>query len=131
MSKLFPTCSDCICYHCLYYWSFRCPHGGCYDDYRARYNPYTVHHMGDPPRKTWSYWDRPGEQQHWCRGGAFYPVDQGECEHYVHYEGQMIQTCLKANVAVFQDGYIECSMINCYGCERCYEEFERRQEAND
>lgn len=37
------TCSDCLCYYCLYYWSERCPYRGCYDDYRAQEDPYTDH----------------------------------------------------------------------------------------
>lgn len=116
-------CGDCICYDCLYYWSFRCPHGGCYDDHRAKEFPYP-----GAVRKTWSNWDKPGEQEHWCRGGMFHPVRI--CEHYERYTGQRIETCLKANVAVFQDGHIDCSLINCYGCEHCYEEWERQQDDN-
>lgn len=82
--------------------------------------------MTDPPRKQWSRWDEPGEQQHWCRGGAFFPAESGDCEHYVHYEGQTIKECLKANIAVFQDGYIDCSLLENFGCERCYEEFKEK-----
>ena len=37
-----------------------------------------------------------------------------------------IKTCLKANVAIFQDGYIECGIINTFGCQRCYEEWEEK-----
>ena len=125
MSKFFRDCSDCVCYRCLYYWSLRCPHdGACYDDYRAEHDPYPVHHPGKPPRTQWSEWSEPGEQEHWCRGGTLYPAD--ECDHYVGYKGQEIKECLKANVAVFQDGYISCSLLDTYGCERCYEEFENK-----
>lgn len=38
------TCSDCLCYYCLYYWSERCPYGACYDDHRAQADPYTDHY---------------------------------------------------------------------------------------
>lgn len=122
--SIFKSCKDCICYSCLYYWSARCPHGLCYDDYRAKYKP----HPADPSRKAWSNWDLPGEQQHWCRGGALFPADPGDCEKYVEYEGQRIEECLKANVAVFQDGFISCSLIENFGCERCYEEWEKKNE---
>lgn len=118
-------CGNCICRNCLYWWSHRCPHGGCYDDLRAKENPYDKAHPNEPPRTMWSYWNRPGEQAHWCRGGIFYPVRY--CENFVKYKGQQVKTCLKTNVSVFQDGYIDCSIIDTIGCERCYEEFERGQ----
>ena len=122
------SCSNCPCYTCLYYWSGRCPHGGCFDDYRAKYDPYNARHMPDPPRKLWSQWDEPGEQQHWCRGGMFFPADPGECDKYVEYTGQRVESCLKANVSIFQDGYISCSLIGNFGCERCYEEWSKQHE---
>ena len=31
-------------------------------------------------------------------------------------------------VSIFQDGYIDCSLIDNYGCEKCYREFEERIE---
>lgn len=126
MSKFFRSCSDCICYSCLYYWSLRCPYDGCYDNYRAEHDPYTAHHVGEPPRTQWSRWDEPGEQEHWCRGGNLYPADPGDCEHYVKYEGQQVRECLKANVSVFQDGYISCTLLDNFGCERCYEEWKEK-----
>ena len=119
------TCSQCACYDCLYWWSFRCPYGECFDDRRAIVDPYTSYH---PIRKTWSHWDAPGEQEHWCRAGSFYPISNTECSHYVHYEGQTVKTCLKANVSVFQDGYIDCSLVSNWGCRKCYEEFEEKEE---
>ena len=87
--------------------------------------------MTKPSRTWWSRWNDPGEQEHWCRGGFFYPADPDECEHYVEYKGQYIKECLKASVGVFQDGYIKCSIINNYGCERCYEEWEKEQEEEE
>lgn len=114
----------CICRNCLYWWSQRCPHGECYDDYRASYEPYDKAHPDRPPRKAWSDWDKPGEQAHWCRGGIFYPISY--CEHFVKYKGCTIKECLKCNVAVYQDEYIDCSMLDACGCEKCYEEFEKR-----
>lgn len=41
---------------------------------------------------------------------------------------QQVKTCLKANVSIFQDGYIDCSLIESSGCEACYREFEERTE---
>ena len=58
------TCSDCLCYYCLYYWSERCPYGGCYDDYRAQEDPYTDHY---PERHLWSDSHKPGEQATYIR----------------------------------------------------------------
>lgn len=33
--------------------------------------------------------------------------------------------CLKAVVAVFQDGYIDCSLVDTLGCEACYKEWNK------
>lgn len=70
----------------------------------------------------------PGEQAHWCRGGALYPV--GSCTEYIRYEPDkaVVQDCLEGVVIKYQDGYIQCSMINVYGCEECYRRFEERLE---
>ena len=38
--KTFPTCGDCVCNNCLYWWSSRCPYGKCYDDHRAEANEF-------------------------------------------------------------------------------------------
>ena len=76
----------------------------------------------------WSNWNKPGEQAHWCRGGTFYPTYT--CKHFVKYKGQQVKTCLKYNVSVFQDGYIECGLVDTLGCEKCYEEFEKKGEGN-
>lgn len=115
-------CKPCICNSCLYWWSGRCPYGGCYDDLRARENPYDKAHPDKPPRKIWSDWNKPGEQAHWCRGGSFYPSHW--CWDYVKYEGQQVRTCLECNVSVFQDGYIRCGFPT--GCEECYRRFEEK-----
>lgn len=119
-------CKDCLCKQCLFWWSGRCPVGECFDDARAKETPYDQAHKDRPPRTTWSDWNKPGEQAHWCRGGIFYPT--GYCEHYRKYLGSQIKTCLKANVQVFQDGYISCSLIESSGCEVCYREFEEKLE---
>lgn len=119
-------CIDCACGACLYWWSSRCPYGGCWDDHRAQANPYNKAHPWEPPRKYWSNWNKPGEQEHWCRGGTCYPISY--CPEFVKYKGQQIQTCLKASVSVFQDGYINCSLVESMGCEACYKEFEERIE---
>ena len=118
------SCSKCVCKSCLYWWSDRCPYGLCYDDLRAKDNPYDKAHPDKPPRKIWSNWNKPGEQAHWCRGGSFYPSHW--CWHYVRYEGQQVRTCLEYNVSVFQDGYIQCGFLP--GCEECYRRFEERME---
>lgn len=110
-------CGECICKKCLYWWSGRCPHGGCYDDFRAKDEPYNKTHPGLPPRTLWSDWNKPGEQAHWCRGGDFYPTLY--CEHYVRYEGETIEECIRENVQVFQDGYMQCSVKDHIGCEAC------------
>lgn len=111
-------CSDCVCRDCLYWWSSRCPYGECYDDLRAKERPYP---HGE--RRTWTDWSCPGEQAHWCRGGATYPIAicgmyRRLCETQVQ-----VQECLKQNVVKFQDGYIQCGLVDTVGCERCYEEF--------
>ena len=123
------NCCTCVCRSCLYWWSGRCPYGGCWDDYRAETEPYGRAHPDAPLRKGWSHWNEPGERDHWCRGGVFYPVFY--CPRFAKYAGQQVQTCLKANVSVFQDGYIACSLIENYGCEKCYEEFMRKEDEPD
>lgn len=121
------SCNNCICRDCLYWWSSRCPYGRCYDDHRAQVDPYDKAHPGEPPRTSWSDWE--AQQAYWCRGGIFYPV--GHCGHYVEYKGQQVRECLKALVSVFQDGYIWCSLIDCIGCQKCYEEFEKKMEKEE
>lgn len=120
-------CSKCICRNCLMWWSSSCPHGECYDDYRAKFLPRTKQ-IGQSIRKLWTDWSKNGEQDHWCRGGITKPLERNTndmfgCYAYVPYEGQKVHTCLKANVSVFQDGYIECSLLKNYGCEACYRDF--------
>jgi len=57
-----------------------------------------------------------------CKGGICYPAVP--CARFVKYTSQIVKECLKANVSVFQDGYISCSLIEDYGCEKCLNEFE-------
>lgn len=116
------TCADCICQDCLLWWSGRCPYGGCYDNLRATQNPYDAAHPNQQPRKGWTTWKT--DQAHWCRGGIFYP--QRVCPDYVQYKGSIVQSCLLANVQIFQDGYINCSLLDTMGCEECYRQFETR-----
>lgn len=59
-------CADCVCKTCLMWWSSRCPHGECYDEYRAKVIPYDKAHPNEPPRTTWSNWKT--DQAYWCRG---------------------------------------------------------------
>ena len=116
------SCGECICRKCLYWWSGRCPHNGCYDDYRAKDDPYDKVHPGKQSRTAWSDWNSPGEQAHWCRGGTFYPTNY--CKHYVRYEGQTIECCIRENVQIFQDGYMRCNLKEQIGCEACVAEEE-------
>lgn len=117
-------CTGCACINCLYWWSSRCPHGTCWDDYRAVGDPYDKGHIEKSRRTNWSDWDKPGEQAHWCRGGENYPISYST--DFVKYKGQQVKTCLKANVSVFQDGYIYCCLVKSIGCEICYKEFEKK-----
>lgn len=113
MSRMM-TCSDCLCYYCLYYWSERCPYGACYDDHRAQADPYTDHY---PERHLWSDSHKPGEQAHWCRGGNLYPTE--ECPYFEQYERQKIEQCYRAMISTFQDGYRSCPMMVNGTCEKC------------
>lgn len=89
MAKEYPKmslngCGNCICRHCLYWWSNRCPFGKCWDDHRAQVSPYDKAHPDGPQRTGWSNWKT--DQAYWCRGGVCYPAY--ECEIYVKYTGQ-------------------------------------------
>ena len=117
-------CDKCWCRSCLYWWSDRCPYGGCYDDLRAVEKPYDKAHPSEPPRKGWTNWKE--DQAYWCRGGATYP--QQRCPHYAKYKGSTVKSCLFSNVQIFQDGYIQCSIIDNIGCEECYRMFEKKEE---
>lgn len=75
-------CGSCICRECELWWGNHCPHGNCYDNYRAKVRPYDVNHPNKPLRTGWTNW--PKEQAYWCRGGVFYPCKS--CEHYVPHE---------------------------------------------
>ena len=59
---VFAGCFRCCCRNCLYWWSQRCPYGECWDDHRAKAEPYDQAHPDQPPRTEWSDWDKPGEQ---------------------------------------------------------------------
>ena len=111
------SCDDCACRYCLYWWSDRCPYGKCYDDHRATVDPYSDHY---PDRHLWSDSYKPGEQAHWCRGGALYPAD--DCPEFVQYTEQKIENCYKARIQVFQDGYRICPMMTNGACEQCLKE---------
>lgn len=113
----FPSCGTCACKNCLHWWSHRCPYGKCYDDKRAKTDPYDKVHPGKPPRKQWSNWNKPGEQAHWCRGGTFYPVHY--CENFVKYKGCIVEECIDCNIQVFQDEYVLCPTKSNVGCEAC------------
>lgn len=120
-------CGDCLCRECMLWWSNRCPYGECYDDRRAKENPYDAAHPNKPPRTGWTNWRT--DQAFWCRGGICYP--QHVCEHYVHYKGSKVKSCLMANVQIFQDGYISCSLVDRVGCEACYRMFEEQAQEKE
>ena len=121
--KTISSCSDCVCRSCLLWHTNRCPHGDCFDDLRALQNPYDKAHPDEPPRTGWSSWKT--DQAYWCRGGALYPVRY--CKDFIKYKGCRIEECLKAVVAIYQDGYVSCSLVESMGCEACYQEFERKE----
>ena len=110
-------CKDCYCKTCLLWWSHRCVYGKCWDDFRAKANPYNKAFPDKPPRTGWSNWNKLGEQEHWCRGGAFYP--ERKCEHYVEYAGCTIEDCIAAPIQLFPDGYVICTLKDSIGCEAC------------
>ena len=117
-------CGQCVCDNCLYRWSSRCPYGRCYDDKRAKENPYDKAHPDKQPRKLWSNWNKPGEQAHWCRGGSFHPVSY--CENFVKYEGSTVEDCVDAVIQIFQDGHVICSLKDMIGCDECIARSEGR-----
>ena len=120
-------CSEnlgCICEKCLYHWSGRCPYGNCYDDLRAKENPYDKAHPEESPRTYWSKWKK--DQAYWCRGGMFY--QSHECDKFVEYDKSkhIVKECLEAIVDVYQDGYIGCSLVELIGCEECMKRFNEK-----
>lgn len=132
MSKFALYCEEppgCICERCLYHHSSRCPHGSCYDDLRAKINPYDKAHPDKPPRKSWSNWKE--DQAYWCRGGMFY--QEYECDSFVEYDRSklVVRDCLDAVIGIFQDGYISCSIIDSVGCEECMKRLEEKQERKE
>ena len=117
-------CGPCVCRKCMYWWSSRCPYGSCFDDERARTDPYDKAHADKSPRTGLSNCNKPGEQAHWCRGGICYPVFY--CRKFVKYEGSVIEECIGCNIQVFQDGHISCYLKDTIGCESCISENEGR-----
>ena len=115
------SCSDCVCRRCMRWWQQMCPHGGCFDDLRAREDPWK-----GPERRTWSDWNKPGEQAHWCRGGNFYPVES--CGEFAEYQKPVVTDCLSAVIQKWADGTIQCSILDSIGCSECMRRFEERME---
>lgn len=120
----FGGCYNCICKTCLFHESGRCVYGECYDDKRVKENPYDKAHPNNPVRKSWSNWNKPNEQKHWCRGGVFYSAKY--CDRYVRYTSVDIQECIACNIVVYQDGFINCLIKEAMGCQACIEEQEGR-----
>ena len=124
-------CKDC-CNRCLNWWTRKCPYGNCFDSWRSMHFP-RIKITGEK-REGWSHCDEPGEQDHWCRGGILKSVDVSKvCDSFVKYEPDKThcETCLFANVTVFQDGYIQCSLVDSIGCEKCMEIFEDQLEREE
>lgn len=119
---------NCVCKSCLYWWSSRCPYGDCYDDYRAKTDPYDKAHPDQSPRTAWSNWNKPGEQAYWCRGGMFHPVSY--CKNFVKYAGSSVEDCVAAPIQVFQDGFVNCSLKDSIGCEACIAQAEGKESQN-
>ncbi len=119
-------CRDCLCEDCLYRWSGRCPYGECYDDLRAKANPYDKAHPDDPPRTGWSTWE--SDQAFWCRGGICYSAF--DCRRYEKIDDRLTvaKECLCAHVTVYQDKYIRCPIIDKVGCKECYDRFIERRD---
>jgi len=115
------SCSECLCRDCMLWWSSRCPYGDCWDDYRAKVEPFP-----GQERRFWTNWNKPGEQAHWCRGGFSYPI--ADCPNYVKYQTPIIQFCLGENVQKWADGYIQCGLIDTQGCKKCWERWSKAEE---
>lgn len=126
MSKAIPSCTDCVCFTCAHYRYYvgDCPYGDCIDDKRARDDPYPYGR-----RTGWSECDRPGEQEHWCRNGMFYPLT--ECGHYRRHEGKgSVKWCFGQNVTQYKEG-VSCWTIRSGGsCEDCVKRWEAQHEAD-
>jgi ParB family chromosome partitioning protein len=43
---------------------------------------------------------------------------------YAEYTGSEVKPCILACVEVYQDGYMHCPVMDCYGCEYCYEQLD-------
>lgn len=114
--------------NCLYWWSNRCSYGSCYDDHRAKIEPYDKMHPGKPYRTAWSNWNKPGEQAHWCRGGMLYPVNY--CEYFEKYKGSTIEDCIQVPIQIFQDGFVNCFLKDSIGCEACIAQEEGKESRN-
>ena len=57
------------------------------------------------------------DMSHRCRA-----LGKKECGDFEEYTGSTVRQCLLATVEIFQDGYIHCPLVGCYGCEYCFEE---------
>jgi ParB family chromosome partitioning protein len=43
---------------------------------------------------------------------------------FIEYTGSEVKQCILATVEIFQDGYMHCPVLDCNGCEYCYERME-------
>jgi hypothetical protein len=64
-----------------------------------------------------------------CRGGMFYQ-SKLPCVKRVEYDETKtkVRECLKANIVIYQDGYIDCCLVENFGCEACYMEWREKRE---
>ena len=46
----------------------------------------------------------------------------------LHGGKAVLKDCIMAVVEQYPDGYIQCVLVDCMGCEECYEALERRAE---
>jgi hypothetical protein len=58
-------------------------------------------------------------ESHRCRSNWNKPCPDGM--QFEEYTGSKVKQCLLATIEVFQDGYMHCPVIDCYGCEHCME----------
>lgn len=73
------------------------------------------------------------EQKVWRCGKCLYYIshrcrNNKECPDqldYIRHTGYQVRQCLFATTAVYQDGYIHCPILESYGCEWCFERFEK------
>lgn len=77
-------------------------------------NPEAEHKIGDCYRCLFF-------ESHRCRNNQTCPDGM----KFIRYTGSTVKQCILATIEVFQDGYIHCPVLDCYGCEKCMKETEK------